>query len=90
MIEGLVDRVLITLPHAQRIAEHRVMTSERSVDGITLAHQPGRIDAGAVTGETRAATAEQRGGDGRSGRGIADAHFTQNDEIGVGRNCVIA
>ena len=63
---------------------------ERAVDHIALAHQPARIDAGAVTGETRTAAAEQRGGDCRRSGGVADAHFAQDEEIGVRQDGVIA
>ena len=75
---------------AQRIVEDRAMPGERAVDRIALAFEPARIDAGAVTGEARTAPAEQSRGDGGRGRRVADAHFAQDEEIGVRRDGVIA
>ena len=43
-----------------------------------------------MTGKAPAAAAEQRRGNGRGRRGIADAHLAQDNEIGFGRERVIA
>src|SRR3990170_1968399 len=45
---------------AQRIAEDRPMTGERRIDRLLLALEALIVEAGAVTGKARAATAEQR------------------------------
>ena len=46
--------------HAQRVAEDRIVPGERLVDRLALAREARIVEAGAVTGEARAAAAEQR------------------------------
>jgi hypothetical protein len=65
------------------------MTDERRVDHLACAEAL-IVEAGAVTGKARAATAEQRRRNGRGRRGIADAHLAQDNEIGFGRESVVA
>jgi hypothetical protein len=74
----------------QRIVEQAAVTVECRVDRGTLAREAPIVDAGAAAGPADAAAAEQRRRDGGRRRRVADAHFAEADEVGLGRDRVMA
>ena len=75
----------------QRIGERCAMCSARPrLDRRRLALQPGIVDAGAAPDPARRHAAEQRRGDRRRRRGVADAHLAEAEQVGVLVDRVVA
>lgn len=67
-----------------RIAVRARMSRKRAIDHRPLAREALLVEAGPAAGKALGAAAEQRGRQRRGARGVADAHFAETDEIGVG------
>src|SRR5262249_3278130 len=74
----------------ERMVKHVRVTRERVVYGRALAREAFIVDAGAATGPAPAAATEQRRGERRGRRGVADPHLAETDEIGLRRHGVVA